>query len=149
MNPLLALQDNLAALIAAHPYFKGAEILTEKLADLDAQIEKSILNATGFGVVITTARGRRLGDPDKTETTPLVTVEELAVTIIHAPLLDAAGHNALDAVAAAIAAIDCKPSTNPLLPWRVLGHEYIAADRDGLVTHTVRASAKCLFDTAP
>jgi len=145
MNPLLALQDNLAALLAAHPYFAGAEILTEKLADLDAQVEKLILNLTGFGVVITTARGRRHGDPDKTETTPLVTIEELAVTIIHAPLLDENRHNALDAVYAAITAIDCHPTTNPLLPWRVLGHEYLAADRDGLVTHTIRASAKCLF----
>ena len=147
MNPLLALQDNLAGLIAAHTYFKDTEktpILTEKLADLDSQVEQKILGVTGFGVVITTARGRRQGDPDYNAETPLVTIEELAVTIISKPLLDA-GHNALDAVAAVIEAVDCKPSTNALLLWRILGHEYLANDADGVVTHHVRVSTRCIF----
>jgi len=147
-NPLIALQDNLAALLAAHPYFNDAEqtpILTEKLADLEAHIDAKIMQAGGFGVVITTAKGDRLGSPDDTELTAAILTEELTVTIIHLPLLDTRQRRALDAVFAAIQAVDTQPSSQPLQTWRVLGHFYIENSADGVVTHHIRVSTKCIF----
>ena len=147
MNPFFQLQQNLASLIAAHTYFKDAEktpVLTEKLADLDSQVEQKILGATGFGVVITTARGQRAGGADETQDLPLVTIEELLVTIISAPLLDPA-HNALDAVAAVIEAVNNQPALHDDMPWRVLSHDFVPNDRDGIITHQIRVSARCIF----
>lgn len=103
LNPFFALQQRLIDLLAAHAYFAGldasAQLLTEKVADLDYQVTNSLL-PLGFGVVVTTAQGK----PAESSYEALTTLEDLNVSITHNPLLDPA-HNALDALAAAIAAI--------------------------------------------
>jgi len=139
-NPLIALQENLAALLAADSYLKDVPILTEKLADLEAQIDAKIMQVGGFGVVITTAKGERLGSPDDTELTDAILTEELTVTIIHVPLLDTQQRRALDGVFAAMKAVDTKPSAQPFQTWRVLGHFYIENSAEGVVTHHIRVS---------
>lgn len=139
MNRFITLQNKLRAVIAAHTYFAGAPILTEELADLDAQIEKAILTVGGFGAVITTARGQRHGGDN--EIAPLVLSEELSVTIIHVPTMDSA-HTALDGLDAAITAIEASNAdaiqTCGEMPWRILGHDYFEDKEAGVVSHLLR-----------
>jgi hypothetical protein len=140
MNRFVTLQTMLRDLLAAHTYFAGAPILTEELANLEAQVEQNMINTGGFGVVITTARGQRHGDA---EIAPLILTEELSVTIIHVPLMDAA-HTALDALDAAITAIENENQqllkTTGFMPWRILSHDYLEDKESGAVSHMLRVS---------
>jgi hypothetical protein len=128
-NPFFALQERLAALVAAASYFAGlspAQILTEKIAGLEFQVENSLL-PLGFGVVITTASGKAMEGAGDYEA--LVTLEDLNVSIVHNPQTDPA-HSALDALAAALAAIHgqsvqptAPPAQRPHDFFRVTGHQ--------------------------
>jgi hypothetical protein len=138
-NPFVEMQEQLAALLRAREYFKDVLILTEQVADLAQKVENAILRVGGFGVVITTTHGERHGAADATDLTPLVLTEEIAITVIHSPLMTKK-YRALDAVTEAIAAVDGKPSSQPDFTWRVLGHNNDPESR-GAVVHHVRVSA--------
>ena len=60
-NPILTLQQRIVDLLEANAYFTGLsatkQLLTEKIADLEYQIENSLL-PLGFGVIVTTATGK-------------------------------------------------------------------------------------------
>jgi hypothetical protein len=127
-NPILTLQQRLVDLLAANAYFTGLDttrqLLTEKIADLEYQIENSLL-PLGFGVIVTTATGKSV----ENDYAALLSDEDLNVCITHNPTTDLT-HNALDALWAAIEAINGKTvlATPPAVLterdyFRVTGHQ--------------------------
>lgn len=128
MNPFFQLQQRLVDLIAAAPYFAGldpaAQLLTEKVGDLEYQVANALL-PLGFGVVVTTAEGKS----SESNYEALSSDEDLNISIIHAPAMDPA-HDALEAQWAAIQAIHGKPVSATLRAvlterdrFRVTGHQ--------------------------
>jgi hypothetical protein len=134
-NPFLDIQERVAALLA--PHFAGETILTESLGDLPQRIERLVLEL-GFGLVVTTAKGRASDDgtANTRATGPLHFREELTVAIIHNPLLRP-GPSVLDALWTACAALHGQAATGgaraPVL--KVTGHEARDDAPDGLVVH--------------
>ncbi|OAM89342.1 hypothetical protein OH491_13535 [Termitidicoccus mucosus] len=144
MNPFIQLQNQLRDVIAAHEYFAGVPILTEELANIESKLDIELAKL-GLCVVITTARGQRLGDD---EPAPAVLTEELTAAIIHNPLMESA-YTALDALAEAIAAIEAENHQHLVAtatcPWRILGHDFVEDAPAGLVTHHLRVSTPLRF----
>jgi hypothetical protein len=127
-NPILTLQQRIVDLLEANAYFTGLsarqQLLTERIADLEYQVE-NVLLPLGFGVVVTTASGKSTEDNYEA----LQTDEDLNVSITHNPTTDLT-HNALDAVWAAMQAIHGKTvkATPPSVLterdyFRVTGHQ--------------------------
>lgn len=102
---LLAIQDRLAALLAAHPHFAGWEILTERVGNLEDRIQAA-LQQLGRGVVIHSANGVASGVQEDF----CALSETIAIEVTLAPLVFP-DTSALAGIDAAIAALAGQPVT--------------------------------------
>jgi hypothetical protein len=143
MNPFLELQERLRALLLSDPYFAGELILTEKIADLEFQVEQALI-PIGFGLVITTAKGELQGERGP----HLLLRETLTVAITHSPTLRPE-KNALDALHAAILCLHAAnlasggPGSSAF--WQITGHELIPDGPAGLHVQHLHLEATLRF----
>lgn len=147
-NPILTLQQHVADLLAADPYFSGVKIYTELVADLEQQITLAI-DELGFFVVVTTARGAAAPGAHPR---PLRMVETLTITISANPLLEPGSHpTALDAVPEVIRLLHGAPGpaghSQGGSYLRVTGHEYAAEAPEGLSVQQVHLETTINFLT--
>ena len=99
-------------------------MLTEKIGDLDTEIEQKLI-PLNFGFVIETADG----SATESSYELLMTLETLCISIVHRPSLDA-DHAVLDALAAAIAAVHGQ-SVQAELPGAPRAYDYFAVVKHG------------------
>lgn len=151
-HPILTLQDHVADLLAADPYFQGVTIYTERIADLEQQIADAIARL-GFFLTITTSAGR--AERSGPAGAHMRMVETLTVAITSNPLLDAASHpTALDAVPEVIRILDGQPNQpgvdtvhnpNAGTILRVTGHEFVPEAPEGLSVQHVNLETTIHF----
>ena len=126
-NPFFTLQTRIQSLLSASAYFQGllpAQMLTEEIGDLDTEIEQKLI-PLNFGFVVETAEGK----PIESSYGALMTLETLCVSLVHNPTLDPT-HNMLDALTAAIAALQGKSvQLNPPAAYRP--HDFFAVISHG------------------
>ncbi|HEY1791561.1 MAG TPA: hypothetical protein VGG34_01470 [Opitutaceae bacterium] len=142
LNPFFALQRRIAALLEANAYFTGltatGQILTEEIGDLEFVVMNKLLPLS-FGVVVTTAAGKAR----ENEYEVLMTDEDLNVSIMWNPTTDPK-HKMLDAVAAAIAALQNQfvqetppPAPRPFDYFRITGHQKRLDGPPGVNVHEI------------
>lgn len=146
MNSFLGLQSRVRDLLRAHPFFSDFPadgILIEDITDLDSIVAQQVNSATGFVVVVTTARGDQpLDMRGKLRLTETLTVSLMRSTI-------ATGGSLLDGLQAAMQAIHSQPvdaaatgvmsRMNELV---VIGHEYVTPPEGAtFAVHQLHVSA--------
>lgn len=125
---LLDLQQRLAALISAHPYFTGVTPVTERRGDPATALQESLARLN-FAVLIQTASGEAL-DPAAERA---AWRQRLVVTVAQTPVSDpaAASRNAVDGLEAVIRAVHGQPLA-PGGPgparFRALRHEAVPVE---------------------
>jgi hypothetical protein len=131
------IQDRLSALIAAHAYFVGSEVITQKAGDIDTAVESAIARL-GFVAEVTVASGNNKTAAGQSSRSKIHSAEVIKVSVIHNPTLKPE-KNILLGVEAVLAAVHGQPlvANSRGSEWfEYLGHDPVP-NPDGHAEHAV------------
>jgi hypothetical protein len=144
MGEIRTIQDRIASLIEASPYFAAAnvEVIRQYKGDILSRINEK-MTELGFGVIVALGAGERL----EHEEYPYYEETAFTVTLTESPTANSTGLNSCEGVEEVIAALHRSEveEGNPSRRLVVTGHAPVVGVKASIEVHQVFVKCKALF----
>lgn len=145
MGEIRTIQDRIASLIEASPYFAAqhVEVIRQYKGDILSRINEKMAEL-GFGVIVALGAGERDGD---FEEYPYYENTSFTVTLTESPTANSTGLSSCDGVEEVIAALHRSEveAGNSSRKFCVTGHAPVLGVKASIEVHQVFVKCKALF----